>query len=108
VTTAAARGAAIGAGVAAGGAAVRRHPKATLLAAALGALIAVTPARKRGQLIKRMAVIAALLVGLAVLGIGVVLVVGVNANSGPVSPAPTSAPTPASTYCQWDPQICGN
>jgi len=51
-----ARGAAIGAGVAVGANAVRKHPKTALAVAALGAAILATPPEKRPELLKRMGI----------------------------------------------------
>jgi hypothetical protein len=96
-----ARGAAIGAGVAAGAGVARRHPKLTLGAAILAAILAVTPAEKRPAMIKRMAKTAALLVGLAALLIGVVLLIGVNTpDRQPVTPVAPAPPTSTSS-CLW-------
>jgi hypothetical protein len=102
------RGAAIGGAAYAGGAAVRRHPKLTLGAAILAALIALTPADQRPQLIKRIGVAVAVLAGLAVLLVGVVLLIGVAMPSpSGVTPAPTVTSTaPAAPSCQWGPALC--
>jgi hypothetical protein len=91
-------GAVAGSAAAASARVMHKHPKLTLGAAILGAIIAVTPAEKRPQLLKRIGLVAALLVGLFVLLIGVVALIGVNASDGrDVSPAPTSVPTTSAT-----------
>ena len=102
-----ARGAAIGAGVAVGANAVRKHPKTALAVAALGAAILATPPEKRPELLKRMGIAAAIVVGLLVLGIGLLLLIGVNTpNPAPVTPVAPSAPTSTSS-CLWG-ALCGH
>jgi len=86
---------------------VRKHPKTALAVAALGAAILATPPEKRPELLKRMGIAAAIVVGLLVLGIGLLLLIGVNTpNPAPVTPVAPSAPTSTSS-CLWG-ALCGH
>ena len=103
-----ARGAAIGAGVAVEANAVRKHPKTALTVAALGAAILATPPEKRPELLKRMGIAAAIVVGLLALGIGLLLLIGVNTpDDRGVTPVAPLGPTSTSS-CQWGPALCGH
>ena len=95
-------------GVAFGANAVRKHPKTALTVAALGAAILATPPEKRPELLKRMGIAAAIVVGLLALGIGLLLLIGVNTpDDRGVTPVAPSAPTSTSS-CQWGPALCGH
>jgi hypothetical protein len=92
-----ARGAAAGAVGYAGARAVRCHPKATVTAAILGAIIMATPRDQRPQVMRAMGKAAGVLAVLAVLAIGLLVVI--NANTSPaVTPAPSSVPTGTSMW----------
>ena len=102
-----ARGAAVGGGAYAAGSVLRRHPKLTLGAAILAAILALTPAEKRPQLIKRGLVVVAVLAGLVVALFVAIALVGVTMHPSSVTPAPATTTAPAApSSCQWPPQFC--
>jgi peptidoglycan/LPS O-acetylase OafA/YrhL len=75
------------------------HPKAAkagLVAALLGAMIAAVPPERRPHMIRIMGVVAAVIVGLVVVLIGVVLMIGATMTpASPSQPLPTWNPVPA-------------
>lgn len=90
VAPAAMTGAAAGSAAAAGGVALRKHPKATIGLALLGAAIMAAPADQRRAVIKAVAIAGAVVVVLVVLLLAVVVLLGVY---GP-QPAPPPTPPP--------------
>ena len=73
-----------------------------------GAAILATPPEKRPELLKRMGIAAAIVVGLLALGIGLLLLIGVNTpDDRGVTPVAPLGPTSTSS-CQWGPALCGH